>query len=84
MLLVPSSATPGSDVTVSGACLLDITTVTLAPVGGGDVYQANFDSISPSQVNAVLPLTLPAGTYNVRITTPGGQSPVTAAGEFTV
>ncbi|MFG2864698.1 IPT/TIG domain-containing protein [Streptomyces sioyaensis] len=82
--LSPSSATPGSNVTVFGTCLLDITSVTLIREGGGITYQASFISISPSQVNTVLPLTLPQGTYTVQVNTPGGQSPITPAGQFTV
>lgn len=82
--LSPSSATPGSDVTVFGTCLLDIISATLTPTAGGNPYQATFVSISPTQVNTVLPLTLPHGTYAVQITTPGGQSPITPNGQFTV
>ncbi|MFJ3233671.1 IPT/TIG domain-containing protein [Streptomyces sp. NPDC086787] len=82
--LSPSSATPGSDVTVFGTCLMDIIAVTLTPVGGGQTYQSTFVSISPSQIDTVLPLTLPRGTYAIQITTPGGQSPITPAGQFTV
>jgi hypothetical protein len=44
--------------------------------------QATFTYLSPTQLVAVAPVQ-PAGTYDVRVTTPGGTSPNTVADDFT-
>ncbi|WUW75764.1 hypothetical protein OIU81_37310 (plasmid) [Streptomyces sp. NBC_01454] len=82
--VVPTSASIGSLVTVSGSCLLDTVSVAFTPVGGGLPTAANFTNISTSRITAIVPPTLVTGTYDIQVTTPGGQTPVVPIDVFTV
>ncbi|MEV8064335.1 IPT/TIG domain-containing protein [Streptomyces antimycoticus] len=80
----PSSASVGSTFTLSGSCLLGATRVTFTPTAGGQLVQADYVVLSPAQISAIVPPHLSQNTYNVRVTTPGGPSPIAPEAVFTV
>jgi hypothetical protein len=80
----PSSASVGSTFTITGTCLTGATAVTFTPTAGGPTVQADYVARSPAQISAIVPPHLSQNTYDVRVTTPGGQSLITPAGVFTV
>jgi hypothetical protein len=82
--LSPTATSTGSTVTIVGTCLPDATQVTFTPTGGGQATQAAFTNISTSRVTALVPPSLVAGTYDIRVTTPGGQTPIVPIDVFTI
>ncbi|MFJ2202282.1 IPT/TIG domain-containing protein [Streptomyces violaceusniger] len=82
--LSPTAASTGSTVTIVGTCLPDATQVTFTPTGGGQATQAAFTNISTSRITTVVPPSLVAGTYDIRVTTPGGQTPIVPIDVFTI
>ncbi|MFI1335990.1 IPT/TIG domain-containing protein [Streptomyces sp. NPDC020845] len=68
----PASGPVGSGVTIDGTCLVGATEV--AFITGTTVVPADFDQVSNTQITATVPNSLVVGTtYDVRVTTPGGQ-----------
>ena len=79
--LSASSVTPGGALTLSGTALAGATLVTFTNLNFGivgTVAAAAFTSTgyaaSPQTIGLLLPANLPAGTYTVSVTTPGGTS----------
>ncbi|MFJ8792880.1 hypothetical protein [Streptomyces sp. NPDC102462] len=58
--------------------------MTFTPTAGGHLVQADYVVLSPSQISAIVPPHLSQNTYDVQVTTPGGQSPVAPEAVFTV
>ncbi|MFD4140707.1 IPT/TIG domain-containing protein [Streptomyces sp. NPDC058572] len=82
--LAPTSGAVGTDTTVTGTNLVDVSSVTFTPTGGGASVDADFSSFAPTTLVATVPSGLTAGTYDVRATTPGGQTAIVAGDVFTV
>ncbi|MFE7793129.1 IPT/TIG domain-containing protein [Streptomyces sp. NPDC057460] len=82
--LAPTSGPVGDDTTVTGANLVDVSIVTFTPTAGGAAVQADFSSFADTTLVATVPSGLAAGTYNVRATTPGGQTAIVAGDVYTV
>ncbi|MGW7331260.1 IPT/TIG domain-containing protein [Streptomyces sp. NPDC054840] len=82
--LAPTSGPVGSDTTVTGTNLVDVSSVTFTPTGGGAAVEADFSSTSGTTLVATVPSGLAAGTYDVQATTSGGQTAIVAGDVFTV
>ncbi|MGW2562064.1 IPT/TIG domain-containing protein [Streptomyces sp. NPDC001514] len=82
--LNPTTGQVGDDTTVTGANLVDVSSVTFTPTGGGTAVEADFTSVSASSLVATVPAGLTAGTYDVRATTPGGLTAIVAGDVYTV
>ncbi|MGW2743727.1 IPT/TIG domain-containing protein [Streptomyces sp. NPDC001450] len=82
--LSPTSGTVGSSTTVTGTNLVDVSSVTFTPTGGGTAVEADFSSFSATSLVATVPSGLATGTYDVQATTPGGQTAAVAGDVFTV
>lgn len=77
--LVPNSGpvAGGSTVTITGSGLAGVSSVLF-----GGVAAASFVPVSDSEVRAVVPANAAPTTVDVRVTTPGGTSPIVPVGEF--
>jgi hypothetical protein len=82
--LAPTSGSVGDSVTVTGTNLVDVSSVSFTPTGGGVSVQATFSSSSDTNLVTSVPPGLAAGTYDVQVTTPGGQTAVVAGDVFSV
>jgi hypothetical protein len=82
--LLPTSGSAPTGITVTGTNLVDVSSVTFTPTGGGAATQATYSSSSPTSLLVDLPSALAAGTYDVQATTPGGTTAVVAGDVFTV
>ncbi|MEU1629360.1 IPT/TIG domain-containing protein [Streptomyces sp. NPDC020096] len=78
----PAAGTTG--VIVAGTCFVDVSSVTLTPIGGGASTPAsNVVVTGPGSLTLDVPA-LTAGTYDIQVVTPGGTSTAVVADQFIV
>ncbi|NJQ00220.1 hypothetical protein HCK00_06635 [Streptomyces sp. PLAI1-29] len=82
--VVPNAAVVGSLITVTGTCLLDAVSVVFELENDGIQVPADFTQISATVLTTTVPPTLAPGTYDIKVTTPGGQSDPAPLAVFTV
>lgn len=81
----PATGPAGTNVTITGTSFDGVSNVTFTPTAGGTAVSASsFTPVSETQLIAVVPAGLAAGTtYDAQVITPGGTSPAVAADVFT-
>lgn len=83
--VTPASLTQGTAtaVTVNGSSFQNSTAVELLPASGAPIALTDTVVVSGTQLRVTVPASVPAGSYGLRVTNPGGQS-ATRNGAITV